>query len=817
MLAADGEPDRLRRRRHGDAARTSSRCSSTRSPTTTVALGSRIQPDGSDMRASQPRVPPAARQGLPRSWPRSGSSARSRTRSAGSRVSRARRPRPVRAAADHEHRVRRRAHLPRPAAGLLAGDRPDPLVRPARLADARPAGARPAGRLGPVPDPAHPPRRAAGSSAEPRDGADRYESAGASGPADRRDPRVRRRRRSDARRRRRHARLRLPRVPPGGDPRPATAERLYDLGFESSGGFGLFYYPPTFVPLILPFGLLPSTTAVWVWTGLLIAAFLVGVAVLPVSATVRWWIVLLAGLSWPFVYAVKLGQVGPILFLRSSRSAGAGWTTRSASALSGALGTAIKLQPGLVLVWALLTGAVSRGRLRRGRPRRPRRRRDAPRRARAPGPTSSTLVRQVSDPITTPHNFTPGAIAYQLGLAPTASIVQLVSTVLALVAVVVGDPAGDGRGLVPGRGRSRASSSRRSSGTITRCCCSCRSPTCWRPVAGGRWRSRSRRPFRSSASRRAIVYPIVVLGDAPRGPRGRDPRAARRRRARWVTRRVDREAIVGLLRSSPVSAVIYWLANREFDAGRGDFFYLADAFLHGRTWLTFQPRPVRRDPRRRSLLRAVRAVPGGRAHAARRARRAGHGRPVGVRGQRAPGRRPASGCAGGSSAGSASARLRTGSGSTILFGFSTQILWVTTRGGVWHTGHLIATILTFACLIELWGRQRAWLIGLLAGAAFLTRAPLAFAIPFYALLLIEARRRGRPDVPGSTSRAARTIPWRSWVWLAVGVLPAIVFVLRLQPGPLRDTARVGLRARDAARRSSRPARPGACSRSPTSR
>ena len=30
----------------------------------------------------------------------------------------------------------------------------------------------------------------------------------------------------------------------------------------------------------------------------------------------------------------------------------------------------------------------------------------------------------------------------------------------------------------------------------------------------------------------------------------------------------------------------------------------------------------------------------------------------------------------------------------LLFGFSTQIWWVTTRGGVWHTGQLIATILT---------------------------------------------------------------------------------------------------------------------------
>ena len=38
-----------------------------------------------------------------------------------------------------------------------------------------------------------------------------------------------------------------------------------------------------------------------------------------------------------------------------------------------------------------------------------------------------------------------------------------------------------------------------------------------------------------------------------------------------------------------------------------------------------------------------------------------------------------------------------------LLGFSTQIWWVTTRGGVWHTGHLIATMLTLGCLIELWG------------------------------------------------------------------------------------------------------------------
>ena len=56
------------------------------------------------------------------------------------------------------------------------------------------------------------------------------------------------------------------------------------------------------------------------------------------------------------------------------------------------------------------------------------------------------------------------------------------------------------------------------------------------------------------------------------------------------TRRRDLAPFVGLVVVA-VSAVIYWLCNRYFDAGRGDFFYLADAFLHGRTYLDFRPGP----------------------------------------------------------------------------------------------------------------------------------------------------------------------------------------------------------------------------------
>jgi hypothetical protein len=236
---------------------------------------------------------------------------------------------------------------------------------------------------------------------------------------------------------------------------------------------------------------------------------------------------------------------------------------------------------------------------------------------------------------------------------------------------------------------------------------------------------------------------------------------------------VKRDTIVGLGLVA-VSALVYWFADRGFDAGRGDFFYLADAFLNGRTWLTFQPGPwdviirnghfyVPFAPFPAVALMPLVALIG--------ATNADHietgvnallaaggvglcwmllGR-IGVRG--------------------IIDRLFL----AILFGFSTQILWVTTRGGVWHTGHLIATILTFACLIELWGKQRAWIIGLFAGFAFLTRAPLAFAIPFYALMLDAPPALPTTDAVGGYVRSAvRSTRLRRWILLGLGVLPSII-------------------------------------------
>ena len=82
---------------------------------------------------------------------------------------------------------------------------------------------------------------------------------------------------------------------------------------------------------------------------------------------------------------------------------------------------------------------------------------------------------------------------------------------------------------------------------------------------------------------------------------------------------------------------------------------------------------------------------------------------------------------------------------TLLFGFGTVLWNVTVRGGVWHTAEIVAMGLTFWALIETRReRPRPWLLGLLGGAAFLTRATLLFALPYYAWVVA-----GRPtDLPG---------------------------------------------------------------------
>src|SRR5687767_9882413 len=142
-----------------------------------------------------------------------------------------------------------------------------------------------------------------------------------------------------------------------------------------------------------------------------------------------------------------------------------------------------------------------------------------------------------------------------------------------------------------------------------------------------------------------------------------------------------------------VSGVVYWLSNNRYDAGHGDFFYLARSFVEGRVWLDADMRshvgpwdvlqvgnrfyvpfapfpailfmplalvfdPVVLDHWELGINAALAAGVIGLAWMLM-------GR-LGVQ------------------------RLTDRFWLVVLLGFSTQLWWVTTRGGVWHTGHIIA-------------------------------------------------------------------------------------------------------------------------------
>jgi len=211
--------------------------------------------------------------------------------------------------------------------------------------------------------------------------------------------------------------------------------QLYDPNVDVAGGFAIYLYPPPFALAVVPFTLLPGSLGTWAWLGALVAAFLAGTAILPVRPGIRWAIVLLAALSLPFLYSVKLGQVGPLLYLCFA----IGWRSLDRPfplGLAVAAGALTKVQPALLFAWmmltrrwrALLVGLVACG-------------------AAALIATIVTglatwteyaaLLGRVSEPVTTPKNMTPGAIAWRAGASLEVATALQWAAAAAIVAITL--------------------------------------------------------------------------------------------------------------------------------------------------------------------------------------------------------------------------------------------------------------------------------------------------------------------------------------------------------------------------------------------
>jgi len=76
----------------------------------------------------------------------------------------------------------------------------------------------------------------------------------------------------------------------------------------------------------------------------------------------------------------------------------------------------------------------------------------------------------------------------------------------------------------------------------------------------------------------------------------------------------------------------------------------------------------------------------------------------------------------------------------VLLAFSLPLWWITVRTGPWHFAQLTAVAWSLIAVLELGGRRRAWIIGLALGLAILSRTTLVPAVPFVAGYLVVLTR-----------------------------------------------------------------------------
>jgi hypothetical protein len=216
--------------------------------------------------------------------------------------------------------------------------------------------------------------------------------------------------------------------------RHLTGSAIYQAGPARTGECGLYQYPPPFVLLMVPFVMF-GYAGVWLWICLSIAAFSVGVAIIPVRPEVRLIVFLLGAVSWPFIFGLRIGQVGPLLLLLYA----VGWRfieTPTVLGVATALGALVKVQPAIIAAWlivrlnirAIVAVAVTLLIVSAA----------AATAGLADWSSYFRVIGDISNAVDVPNNLSIGATAYRLGLAaPLAAGLQTVNTVAVLVAVVL--------------------------------------------------------------------------------------------------------------------------------------------------------------------------------------------------------------------------------------------------------------------------------------------------------------------------------------------------------------------------------------------
>ena len=100
--------------------------------------------------------------------------------------------------------------------------------------------------------------------------------------------------------------------------------------------------------------------------------------------------------------------------------------------------------------------------------------------------------------------------------------------------------------------------------------------------------------------------------------------------------------------------------------------------------------------------------------------------------------------------------LRTRAALTVVFGFGTVLWYVAEVGSVWYFSHVVAVMFSMGAILLALKRESPYAIGLLLGLASISRLPVALTAPFFLALVLhlEWPIRIPPDRAAAVRRAA---------------------------------------------------------------
>lgn len=80
-----------------------------------------------------------------------------------------------------------------------------------------------------------------------------------------------------------------------------------------------------------------------------------------------------------------------------------------------------------------------------------------------------------------------------------------------------------------------------------------------------------------------------------------------------------------------------------------------------------------------------------------------------------------------------------------LVAFGTNFWWIASDGGFWSFAHTSAVFFMAAALVEATGKRRPWLVGAFVGLAGLSRLTVFLIVPLYAFLVVDGDLRRTKD------------------------------------------------------------------------